>query len=384
MKTFSQFVDEATQTKIDLMKSRYRHNDEMMKQIVKADPTGKDYVQWLSKHVAKGNIKLPEDHSKIHGQLKIFDRLKKSPKFTGAKDIERYNPGELYKVIQSRANEKSGKEKSSDYGRLIVDKGDYKIYKIDPSKMGKSEATNALINASSGTNWCTAHQDTAEHYLEKGPSFVMVYKDHRFAQLHPKTGQFMDRTDESLIGEFEVGARSEHEIEDKTAIQFLRLGSHADPLIRGYILGININQKNPWIRYTPYMAKYHRPKEFYKDGKEIFGSFSVSNRQMAKDFGWKYSFQSDYDSVFDNPEFPGHEIYINREDDSWVHFGPPGGKPKKEVTKHGDTIYYHQDDEELAKFKGFYDEKAKQQELHKHLVKFHGHDPYKEIDKQLA
>lgn len=250
MISFKQYIYliEASQDKLNLLKA-HGFSEDQIGHIRASDPTDSKYIPWIAKHVKHGSIRLPEDKEKIHGQLKEFHRLKKSPRFTGSKDIHQYTPGSLYDTLETHRPEESNKTKSKNFGPIIHSEGPYKIHRITEPEH--------LMNASSGANWCTSQPKYASNYLEKGPSFVLTHHDKPILQLHPKSNQFMDTKDESVINEIN------RHIDNPHAIHMIVHGSKVSPEIHQYSKSIHIGDP---------MEAYHtegadRSKSWYKNGQ---------------------------------------------------------------------------------------------------------------------
>lgn len=65
-------------------------------QIIRAantyDPTDQKatYTYWIIKVLTNSGLRLPDDAERLTSTLAFFDRIKKSPRFTDEKDINRY------------------------------------------------------------------------------------------------------------------------------------------------------------------------------------------------------------------------------------------------------------------------------------------------------
>jgi hypothetical protein len=66
----------------------------------------------------------------------------------------------------------------------------YKIYKITDPKIA--------VKVSQHTSWCTQGEKTAKEYVSKGPLFLVMKNNHRFALIHFEKSQFMDVNDITL------------------------------------------------------------------------------------------------------------------------------------------------------------------------------------------
>jgi hypothetical protein len=217
---FGRVTARPTDQKVKLITDRYKLTPEQVEQIIACDPTTREYVAWIAKQFHLKQIRLPEDTSKIQQQLEQFTSLKRSPKFKGNKDIQGYTVQNLYKVIEENTEQVSAKEKDRRLleqghsgARLILNDGDYKAWVVTDAK--------SLCTLSSGTNWCTAHEETAKAYLQDSPNYVFYYRNRPYAQFDPESEQFMDKTDDTLVQEFRHNYESIKVVVDPIAIDFL-------------------------------------------------------------------------------------------------------------------------------------------------------------------
>lgn len=251
-----------TEAKIELFKKQ-GFTDEQIEQIIAADPTEKDFCQWIASQVKKNTIRLPEDVEKIKGQLTTFNKIKK---YLPEKDIARYTPETLYEIITEYKSSGSdgGKEKeievpwekmtSSDKEKwkeknlpiirekilngepvegvkMLASKEEessaavpnpekktdldaytaewYKnkelpstVDQIGTYKFQIIEVTDfkALMALSQGTNWCTQGEQYAKSYLETGPEYVFYIDGQPYAQWDPRSNAFLNVKD----GRFEM------------------------------------------------------------------------------------------------------------------------------------------------------------------------------------
>ena len=84
---------------------------------------------------------------------------------------------------------------------------------------------------SDSTEWCT-RGDYARTYLKDGPSFVVFYRGQPYAQLHPQSNQFMNRSDSSLVKEYHS--------EGKMKREYRGWGHYRQTMGRGEFLGTGI------------------------------------------------------------------------------------------------------------------------------------------------
>lgn len=88
--------------------------EEIARYLAQWDPSGTEnkpkglYVSWILKLVATGQIRLPEDGTRLRNSLTIFDKIKKTKRFKGDKDIHKYKSfRELEAITKKFQNELS-------------------------------------------------------------------------------------------------------------------------------------------------------------------------------------------------------------------------------------------------------------------------------------
>jgi hypothetical protein len=217
-----------TQAKIDLLVKQMRLTPEQVGLCIQADPSPNqtDYVTWIARWLSKGQVRLPEDAEGIRNNLAAFTTQKRQPGFQGNRDVNAYNPAQLAEVIQRNALAVVVRPKDLDKIRglkgvsVLAQKGDITIFRIeggvvdDPEKAGQADAVpdnvKALQVLSDSTEWCTRHE-YARAYLKQGPSFVVFYRGQPYAQLHPKSDQFMNRSDSTMVKEYRAEGTPERE-----------------------------------------------------------------------------------------------------------------------------------------------------------------------------
>ena len=162
---------------------------------IAADPTRGKYSEWIIRELQAGNIRLPEDADKLLGNLTNFDKYKsKLPE----RDIFKYSPGSLAKVLDQQLGLTKSQRKAARHGsmqlppgsELVISEGDYDIVQITDWK-----ASTLLC---SGTEWCTANEWAAKSFLNNGPLYLVYHDDVRVALLHFPSGQFKDVYDDDL------------------------------------------------------------------------------------------------------------------------------------------------------------------------------------------
>src|SRR5271166_6308237 len=223
-----------TEQKIQLLQKQLNLTPEQIELCIAADPSPqqKDFVATIAKWFAKKLIQLPGDTANIKQQLEQFQALKKSPKFTGNKDIQQYNPESLKETVEQNQEAVSKKEQERQNvtkgASIIVQDGNLTIYRVTDSK--------ALMQLSGGTSWCTAHSNHAGFYLKKGPSYVFFKDGSAFAQLHPSSNQLMNRADICMVEEIDdAGGTVARFVSDPTAARGLKLLAHKAPDVATWV-----------------------------------------------------------------------------------------------------------------------------------------------------
>lgn len=197
--------------------------------LAKAVDSG-DYLEWVVKQMVgvkprrpnltyeEANtptpaIRLPEDTEKLRGLLEAFTKLKRSPKFTGSRDINAYTPGDLFTLRDESEGQMSNKEQvrtrrdaavawegTLDFPGLgQVDVETLKV--TDPKAAMEISGGPSLTQdgtKQSHTNWCTTQQSYATQYTDQGPLWVVKVDGLNYAQLHNETGQLLDAKDEAF------------------------------------------------------------------------------------------------------------------------------------------------------------------------------------------
>lgn len=215
----------------ELLTKRYGATPEQI-QLAKQVDQG-DYLEWVVKQLtgvrskapnqtkeeAKARtptIRLPEDAPKLRKYLEIFTKLKRSPKFTGEKNILNYSPADLARVTEQATaapETLSQKEQVREMHRAAtlwsgqVEHPDMGLVTVTVLKPEDAEVA-CEISGGPGytpdgtptreTGWCTVDPDTAQNYLNRGSLYVIKVNGKNYAQLHVETGQFMDVNDEEI------------------------------------------------------------------------------------------------------------------------------------------------------------------------------------------
>jgi hypothetical protein len=229
-----------TDQKVELLQKQFKLTPEQIELCIAADPSPNqsDFVAWIAKMLAKGQIRLPEDNDKMKEQLGMFQKFKKSPAFTFNKDIQQYDTVKLFETLEQATAAGMGSKKEEKRERvrkgaeIVVKSGDVTIYKVtEPA---------AAIELGSGTNWCTAApgNSMASHYLKDGPLYIFFDAGSAVAQLHPESNQFMNRADvcmlESVTGEGGYN-NSEKFLADPSLAKALGLLAEKEPSVKTWV-----------------------------------------------------------------------------------------------------------------------------------------------------
>lgn len=191
-------ISEATidqvQQRMPIWINKYFNGDvkqaqELIPKIIEADPTKGKYSEWLIKQWRDGKARYPEDTSNLNKNLTIFNQKKSKLE---QKDIGKYTPGSLAKALDQqfgltkseRKNARKGSMQLPPGAELIITDGEFKVIKITSPK-----ASSLLC---SGTEWCTANEETADEHISTGPLYLFYEGGVRKYLVHIGSWQFMD------------------------------------------------------------------------------------------------------------------------------------------------------------------------------------------------
>ena len=197
-----------TDQKIELLAKQFKLTPEQVELCIQTDPSPNqtDFVTWIARQLSKNQLRLPEDGPGTKETLTAFQTQRRRPAFGGNKDINTYaTPGDLAEVVQQNAmvvvrNKDVEKFKNMQGVEVVAQKGDLTVFKVDNAE--------ALATLSDSTRWCTRHgggngpAGMADNYIRRGSSYVAYYHGAPFAQLHPQSGQFMDKRDKPFVQEY--------------------------------------------------------------------------------------------------------------------------------------------------------------------------------------
>ena len=195
--------------KIELLARQFKLTPEQVELCIQVDPSPNqtDFVTWIARQLSKQQIRLPEDGPGLTENLTAFQTQRRRPAFGGSKDINTYDPATLAETIQQNAmvvvrNKDVEKFRNMQGVQIAAQKGDLTVFQVTNAE--------ALATLSDSTKWCTRHGaggGSAQTYIGRGPSYVAYYHGAPFAQLHPKSHQFMDKRDKPFIQEYHQEAR---------------------------------------------------------------------------------------------------------------------------------------------------------------------------------
>lgn len=165
-------------------------NNKVIKNLKVDFKNEKTILFWILEQVFRNIIeeeRLNEDLNIIKENLEIYFK----------------NKGKINKVLNN-VNYKQLKEIVKDYkeGGEEVEHQEFlskPLYKKDSYKIYKITEVEQCIKIGKGTSWCIQGENYAKKYLSKGPLFLVVKSDKRFALLSFETAQFMNINDNPLI-----------------------------------------------------------------------------------------------------------------------------------------------------------------------------------------
>lgn len=203
-----------TEDRLEVLRDKFvatnKVTDREFSKIVEADPTqAKKYVQWLLNKFIK-EVKSTDDKAayklffedlyKVKDGLELFDRIKK--RFS-KQDINQYGikefSEEAFKLKQKLGAEEleKGKAKTEKYSELKLGTVEgFTVYKLP---QGREDLKPVACDLGSGTNWCTAHNQSNYYntYNRKDPLFVFIKGSEKY-QYHIQSNQFMDKEDRRM------------------------------------------------------------------------------------------------------------------------------------------------------------------------------------------
>jgi hypothetical protein len=163
--------------------------NEIIPQVIEADPTKGKYSEWLIKQWKNGTAIFPEDSEKLQEVLSSFDQKKSKLE---EKDINKYTPGSLAKVLDQQLGLTKSERKKARKGSMELPPGAEFIGKYDEFEVVRITDANASSLLCSGTKWCVANKDSAESYLKYSPTYLFYENGERKYLAHTESNQYMD------------------------------------------------------------------------------------------------------------------------------------------------------------------------------------------------
>lgn len=182
-------------------------NNEILGEIESKDPTkNKQYVQWLARMYANGDVKLEDlNRNNVLGKYDLLKRRRLIDDPTHA-DINRFKKYSDFEDVVEWRYELALDEKE----RVQVNKGTAEtVYEDENVRIVHPEDEAAACYYGQGTRWCTAATQGSNyfnHYNRQGPMYILIPKKAQYDgekyQLHFPSEQFMNEEDHQVnIGE---------------------------------------------------------------------------------------------------------------------------------------------------------------------------------------
>jgi hypothetical protein len=256
------------------------------------DPTGNkgSYLEWVVNRVSRGNIRWPEDKTRVLRALKEYNDLKKQPRYLKqhnvSADINQYTLHDLEKINRSIHGDPDlvpapGEQiLPATKWFATMNGGRDKILRIGGPGTDLKQSIKSACTLGEGTKWCTGGkdaEDSARHYLEKGPLFIIYRDGQPYAQTD--RDQLMDvhdypiefRDDEELWHELaEIGIFSKAKIayayayysgiRNEDGEKDIVTDKKYRYLYITTILGVD----DRWPEAEPYILRDKNPEEIYK------------------------------------------------------------------------------------------------------------------------
>lgn len=174
----------------------------IVQMFIQTDPTGGKLVQWLAIRYIRGNFRA-EDLNRLGATLRGFVQHKNRLK---QKDINQYatvqDLEDAIAPLEQQAPELSGKQQA----RQMKQEGAEKVYEDPEMTVLLLKTKEAACFYGKGTQWCTAadKDNMFDQYNKSGSLYVLLMRDGRKFQYHPKQKQFMDERDRPIDSEIFV------------------------------------------------------------------------------------------------------------------------------------------------------------------------------------
>ena len=161
------------------------------------------YTEWVIQHwkgtnKIKPSISFPTDIEKYKNLLIKFDKVKRSPAFTGEKSIDKYTPQTLFVAMDKAVPSKKEQTRETIQARTLwsgeVDSptmGNVHVSILNPAaveelmKLGGGPGILPDGEITTETSWCTTQRENAEDYWEQNPDFYIIKVNGKnYCQIH--------------------------------------------------------------------------------------------------------------------------------------------------------------------------------------------------------
>jgi hypothetical protein len=182
----------ATEKRLQYLLRTYpKITPDQMQDMETVDPTGDKgaYLEWIVNRVNRGNIRWPEDRARVSRALHEYNALKKQPRYLTqynvSGDINKYTLHDLEKINRSihgdpaLVAEPGEQMLPATKWFATINGGKDKILRVGGPGTDLKQSIQSACTLGEGTEWCTGGaegEDSAQHYLEKGPLFI-IYRD---------------------------------------------------------------------------------------------------------------------------------------------------------------------------------------------------------------
>jgi hypothetical protein len=186
---FDKKVSNWDEAKAEYYKKAEFLNNEIIKKLNLQPSEEKSLLVWLLQQIYDDHIhreQLNEDKQIIKDNLELYFKNKKEIH----KDIYNSNYSQLKQFIVPYREAGQESKHQEFLSKPIAQGKEYKIYKVTD--------IDTCVKIGQNTSWCIQGKETAEHYLSKGPLYLVTKNDHRFALLSFESAQFMDVNDNEL------------------------------------------------------------------------------------------------------------------------------------------------------------------------------------------
>ena len=163
------------------------------------DPTpNKEYITWILRMLAKGNIRGKEDAQKVKERLAQFHVLKRNPNFP--KENRDINSFRLYGDLAFMVDDFKDVKTKGETNRQQQQEGKQLLADIPPYKIFLITTPEAAAKTFRNTDWCVKDPTYFKTYNPK--EFYFISKDEKpYGLLHTQSEQFMDVYDRGFSGE---------------------------------------------------------------------------------------------------------------------------------------------------------------------------------------